>query len=499
MQVSVLASGVHRRRPLLRVAVAVAAAASLGGTTTAVAAPSPGARSAGDTVFPTTGNGGYDAQHYDLRLRYRPATRHLTAHAEITAEATQDLSSFSLDLQGLTVRSVKVDNAPASFARGRTKLEVTPAAALPAGARFVVSVAYDGTPRAARGRGGTPEGWVRTRGGAFVVGQPIGAQTWFPNNNTPGDKATYRIAVTVPKGLTAIGNGELRSATTHGRWRTWDWRERHPMSSYLATATLGDFRLRTHRSADGLPIYDAVDRRGLRALPADRRREFESDLAGGLEEDVVRRFSFFFGPFPFSSFGGVYAVAPAAGYALETQSKPNYASIDTTAVPHELAHQWFGNSVTPSRWADLWLNEGLAVWAGDWLYPYDRTGAAKSRKLGIPSPAGQLRELLARRANDPLWKISPGRPTAKTLFSDATYQRSAGAFEGYRQIVGDRVFYRSLRSWTRDHAHGTVTAEDWIAHTNAESGRDLRAYWNDWIFRAGKPRLTPEAVRRAGR
>ena len=218
----------------------------------------PGAAGIGDPYFPLDGNGGYDVLHYDLAVDYRPATDRLRGRARITARATQALSRFNLDLQGLQVDRVRVDGRRASWTRDGQELRVTPRKALRAGQRFEVVVRYHGVPllldEPALGRSGV----FPTADGALVVGQPHVAATWFPVNDHPLDKATYRVAITVPRGLEAVSNGRLVQKRHHGRSSTWTWVMAQPMASYLATATVGQFRL-TRDRVDGIKILDAID------------------------------------------------------------------------------------------------------------------------------------------------------------------------------------------------------------------------------------------------
>ncbi len=182
-----------------------------------------GGGSAGDPLFPALGNGGYQVRHYGLDLAYDVKKKQLDATAEITAEATKDLRSFQLDLQGLRVSDVRVDGKDAAFSRKGHKLIVRPATGLRKGADFRTRVNYGGTPQELKDPDGSREGWVKTADGAFVSGEPAGSMTWFPGNNHPGDKATYDFTITVPKGYTAVANGELRSERTAKGRTTFEW------------------------------------------------------------------------------------------------------------------------------------------------------------------------------------------------------------------------------------------------------------------------------------
>ena len=199
----------------------------------------PGAAGIGDPYFPDDGNGGYDVQHYDLDLSYEPSTDVLSGTATIAATATQFLSRFNLDFDGLKVRSITVNGAAAKWHRSQGELVITPASPLPDDVAFTTVIVYDGIP------GPIPDnefgGWIPTDDGVVVAGQPHGAATWFPANDHPIDKASFTFHVSVPAGLEAVANGRLESMTTAGGRTTWTWDAVEPMATYLATINVGEF------------------------------------------------------------------------------------------------------------------------------------------------------------------------------------------------------------------------------------------------------------------
>jgi hypothetical protein len=218
----------------------------------------PGSPGAGDPYFPLDGNGGYDVKHYLLDLTYDPATDLLTGVATIRARATQDLSRFNLDLDGLTVRSIEVNGRSAAWARDGGELSVSPRSGLPNGHLFTTVVHYDGVPKPIVGGQLPLSGFIHTDDGALIAGQPHVAATWFPSNDHPSDKAAYTFRVTVPKGLEAVANGILQERRSSKRWTTWRWKAKEPMASYLATATVGQFNLHSYREG-GIRYWDAID------------------------------------------------------------------------------------------------------------------------------------------------------------------------------------------------------------------------------------------------
>ena len=217
----------------------------------------PGSAGVGDPYWPRDGNGGYDVDHYDLDVRYRPGTGRLSGVATISARSTQALSRFNLDLAGLRVDDVTVDGRPARWDRRGQELRITPRRPVADDTDFVVAVTYAGRPGRA-GRSRLDEGWIPLPDGAIVAGEPHSATSWFPVNDHPTDRARYTFRVRVPAALSVVANGRLEGTEEHGRTTTWTWRAHEPMASYLTTVGIGDYDVTTY-AEDGLLFHDAVD------------------------------------------------------------------------------------------------------------------------------------------------------------------------------------------------------------------------------------------------
>lgn len=168
-----------------------------------------------DPYLPESGNRGYRVSRYELELTYKVVSNRLDGRAKIIATTTDVRAKYSLDLaQSMRVAKVTVNGRrPAKFAHRGGKLTVTPAEKLPAGAVLVFGVQYSGTPTPLRTMWGEV-GWEELDEGSLVASQPNGAPTWFPCDDHPGSKATYRIAVTTDAPFVAIANGTLVHKTT---------------------------------------------------------------------------------------------------------------------------------------------------------------------------------------------------------------------------------------------------------------------------------------------
>ncbi|GGT25118.1 metallopeptidase [Streptomyces tanashiensis] len=428
----------------------------------------PGAAGLRDPFFPKLGNGGYDVSHYGLTLAYDPASGRLDGTTEITARAGQDLSAFNLDLAGLTVRGATVDGAPAAYNRAGNELTLRPHEEIPEGAEFRATVTYTGVPEPLTDADGSKEGWLRTAGGAVAVGEPAGSMTWFPGNHHPSDKASYDVTLTLPAGTDGFSNGIRTARRTEPDGRvTTEWHSAEPMASYLATVAIGRYETGTATALGSVPVLTAAE-----PPVAAGSAALRGEIPGILARQVER-----FGPYPFSAAGAIVTRDGTLGYALETQTRPVFpsSSFDRTTLVHELAHQWFGNSVTPADWRDIWLNEGFATYA-EWLYSEEYEH--------VPARTHFARAF----AQDANWAFPPAAPpSAENLFDPPVYQRGAMVLHKLRETVGDRVFDEILRGWPAKYRHANATTDDFTAYAESVAGRDLDALWDVWLYGDEKP------------
>lgn len=442
-------------------------------TTEPAAAAGAGASGVGDPYFPDLGNGGYDVEHYDLALTVDPTTGALTAAtAIIDAVATQDLAAFDLDFLGLDIGSVTVDDAPATTARAGRELTVTPASAIAAGDGFRTTVTYSGMPEPAPSAVEVvPEaGWFAIDSGTYVLSEPAGAATWYPVNDHPSDKATYTFRITVPEGFEAVANGVLTGQASDGTSMTWTWEMTDPMASYLATVVTGQLTIESAEGPAGVEIRNVFPE----GLPEAEQAVFDSQPA------MMDFFDDLFGPYPFDAYG-VVVVDVDLGVALETQTLSLFGRgvSGDAIVAHELAHQWYGNAVSPADWQEVWLNEGFATYA-QWLWA-EHQGLAP-----IDAIAAEEHDQLARTGEG---DIPPGDPGVEGLFGSTVYVRGALTLHALRRTVGDDAFFTILRRWVVDHSGGTASTDDLVALASEVSGQDLAPFFASWIDAAALPAL----------
>ena len=435
-----------------------------------------GGETVGDSYYPGLGNTGYDVSHYELNLAVEiPGRDQLSATAVIDLTATDDLSRLSLDLDNsLTVSSVEVDSVDASFEQTDSKLRISPSETLESGTEHVVVIAYSGSPLTIdSGTRIGQIGWYDTPDVSVSVGEPFGAQAWYPVNDHPVDKATYTFNLDVDDDFTGVANGVLTSETVEDGRRLTTWEMRQPMASYLSTVAVGEFTLIQSDSGAGVDVFDAVPTRLTDVFVGD----FE------LTDEMLETFVDLFGPYPFDEYG-VLIADTELGFALETQGRSLFSSafVDGDGsieriVAHELAHQWFGNNVSPATWQDIWLNEGFASYAEDLWIEFGRGGLVS-----------ELETRLVTRAESALIP-APGDPGAAGLFDASVYRRGALTLHSLRLTVGDDDFFEILREWNVRFGGGTASTEDFVSLSEELSGKQLDEFFDAWLGGGALPPL----------
>jgi aminopeptidase N len=432
------------------------------------APPRPGANGLGDPYFPDLGNGGYDVSHYALDLTWRPDAGRMDGVVTITAEATQPLASLTLDAVDLDVGEVTVEGQPATTeVEGERDLVVTPADPIAEGTTFETVVTYAAGPRSLAGADPVDPGWVADGDQVYTAFEPHGAATLFPVNDHPVDKAAYELRVTVPEGLDVAANGVLSETVPGDGEATWVYDAPDPMASYLVQIVIADLEFVEDTGPGGLPLRHAFD------------ADVAAGLAGSMDRtgEMIDVYDDLFGPYPFVAYGAVVVDRPL-GFALETQTLSIFgtdSALGETIVAHELAHQWFGDAVSPATWQDIWLNEGFATYA-EWLWAEHR---------GQGSVASIAESLAGFGGLD----TPPADPGAGALFATTVYERGALTLHVLREAIGDVDFFTVLRRWVERHGGDAASTADFESLAEEVSGQDLQALFDAWLRAPAMPAL----------
>ena len=384
-----------------------------------------------DSVYPDVGDPSVDALHYDLDLAWTPGTRTLEGVATVELRSPADGDHLQLDLgEPLTPSEVTLDGEDVPFEHTGKDLVVS--APVEEGERYVLEVHYSGTPQptpAPTTRSDfSTSGWTITpEGETWTMQEPYGAFTWYPVNDQPSDKAYYDISVTVPSPWVGIANGEMVDQSEADGLTTTSWHLSSPTSSYLVTVATGAYTRTSNTSSSGLEISYWV--------PSDRPALADglTYAAQGLDWLEAR-----LGPYPFDSLGFLLVDSQSG---METQTMITLGATDYSTSPavlvHEMAHQWYGDEVTPDDWRDVWMNEGMAMYLqGCWQAETDgRSVDAVMDEYASFEPA-------MRAENGPPADYDP------TTFGEGNiYYGPALMWHELRKRIGDDAFWKVVKDW----------------------------------------------------
>ncbi|WP_329619504.1 M1 family metallopeptidase [Streptomyces sp. NBC_01255] len=431
---------------------------------------------ASDPYFPANGDPRYRVHRYEIALDYRPGPNRLAGTARLSAIVGRaPLTEFDLNLAEFKVGRVQVNGRAPHYTHRGGKLRVRPAKPLTAGAAFTVEIHWSGNPKPVRSPWGGL-GWEELTDGALVASQPVGAPSWYPCNDRPADKASYHISVNTPSPYTVVAGGRLLTRTTKASTTTWVYEQTAPTSSYLVGLSIGMYQtvLLGDPGLGGVPQTAHV--------PAHLLSRFSRDFAR--QPAMMRVFEELFGPYPLGEYAVVVAdeeldvPVEAQGLSLFGANHVDGVRGSERLIAHELAHQWFGNSVTIGDWRHIWLNEGFAKYA-EWLWS-ERSGGRTAQEL-----AAAAHRLLASQPQD-LVLADPGR---KLMFDDRLYQRGGLAVHAIRCALGEGPFFRMLRDWATAHRHGVVTTAGFTAHVARYAPEPVDGLLASWLHAPALPPL----------
>jgi aminopeptidase N len=468
------------KRTLFTILVIAILAGCMASPPMSVSTPTPvpvaGSPGMNDPYYPNLGNGGYDVQHYRIVLDVDPSGNTIRGSTTITARAMDYLGSFNLDFRGLEIDAITVNDAPAQFSHKDNELTVSPTSPLASKELFQVIVQYHGSPGLVPIVGGPFEmGWSHGEGGVINVwGEPDASSIWFPNNNHPRDKAAFRFEITVPDPWIVAATGALRETIDQGEQTTFIWEMTDPMATYLASISIDQYEVVTQAGPDGLTIrnYFPVD------FPLSQRTSFAALPA------ILNFFNNLFGPYPFKEYGVV--IASTEGFcaqtetALETQSMslhcPSLYMTSETVIVHEVAHQWFGDSVSLENWKDIWLKEGMATYS-EWLWD------SRNEPFALRRIAESNRSAFFDS------DLPVAEPSEDNLYSNESYHGGALVMYALHQEVGDESFFNILRTYMERYRGGYAGTDEFMALAEEISGRDLQSFFDAWLFGERLPDL----------
>jgi aminopeptidase N len=421
-----------------------------------------------DEYVPKSGNPGYRVSRYELDLEYKVAINRLSGSATITAVTLTELQQLTLDLSSaLAVSKVSVNGKRAAqFSCRGGKLRIRLSSKLATGAGLSIVVRYGGSPKPLRSLWGDV-GFEELTNGVLVAGQPNGAASWFPCNDHPSVKAAYRIQISTESRYRVVANGKLVSRRARASQTVWTYEQPEPTSTYLITLQIGVYEMAPLART---PVLIQA------ALPERLRDNFDHDF--GRQPEMMELFVELFGPYPLANGYTVVVTDDRLEIPLEAQGISIFGAnyCDGTRgserlIAHELAHQWFGNSVTVRQWRDIWLHEGFACYA-EWLW---------AEHSGGPS-ADELARCHHQQLREKPQDLLLADPGPHDMFDDRVYKRGALTLHALRGRLGDDRFFALLKDWTTRHRHGSVVTDDFTGLAANYSSESLRPLWDAWLY-----------------
>lgn len=426
----------------------------------------------------------YDVHYYTLDVALTNLSTDISGTGEIYGTAREDLDSVWYELfNTMTISGIRLNGMPTPYARSGSAIKVP--VNITAGTSFVIATDYEGTPPTAAtnplGGGGMTNDDSPSWGNSVTwsLSQPFAAYEWWPCKQSLRDKAdSVSIKITVPSTCKAGSNGMLENVVDLGNGNSrYEWKHRHPIDYYLISVAVAEYVeynvfANPVGSTDPVLIQNFVyDNPG--TLP-----QFQQDI----EEtaDFLEYYATIFGPYPFQDEKYGHCMAPISG-GMEHQTMTTQGFFERTLTAHELAHQWFGDHVTCASWADIWVNEGFASYAEYLmlaaLYPGDQVSDMSDRHSNIMSqPGGSV------------WvedSLNEG-----TIFSSRlVYNKGAAIVHTLRFLVdNDEQFFDALRAYQTEFADSVAVGTDIQQIMEAESGKDLSEFFEQWYFGEGYPR-----------
>ena len=435
----------------------------------------------GDDFYPGLGNSGYDVDHVTLDLEFDPLGPSISGTATVEAVATDDLASWSIDLSTVSASAVTVDGESAAFEQTATELRIITNEPIAKGAAFEMSIAYGGEPSPYDSIAGPfSTGLQRSVDGFYAMSEPDGSSSWFPSNDHPLDKSTYTVSIEVPNPLVAISSGRLESVEGDRDFSTYTWEVEQPVASYLLAFAVGNFERQDADPAGDVEIRNYFDS----DLTTAERAVFDQ------QDEMIEYFSTVFGDYPFDVYGALVLETVEVGTALETQTMSTFGRqvlfLGDSVVAHELAHQWFGNSVSITEWRDIWINEGFATYA-QWLWAEHDSGM-NARDLDIIQAYEVISGAISVRNGTNAAAVAagqfppPGLVQSDDLFNITVYYRGGLTLHALRLEIGDDAFFELLRTYTNELAYGNSSTEIFIEYAEDAAGRDLTDFFDGWLY-----------------
>jgi aminopeptidase N len=427
-------------------------------------------------------------KHYQVNITLDDQLSEIvSATTRIDVSILKPTTLIDLDFGDLTIDAVTLDSKPVSFTHKDDRLLITLPQRATAGARLAVTVQYHGKPKDGLVLMADKDGKPSAIGDSW----PNRVHHWIPALDHPSAKATVTFNITAPARYEVVANGRLTNVGVFegDMRRLWTYTEGVPIPPYCMMIGVGQFARFEPPVITPLPFSYYVP-------------HVDAPVAMKGFAPAIPSVAFFsqtIAPYPYEKLALIVGATRYGG--MENSSAIVFTSTmfnprasakmsetfgipvgTTTLIAHEIAHQWFGDSVTESTWADLWLSEGFATYfAGLFLQRYESEAAFQAYMEDAAETAFKYekttRTSIFDRDTEDLMK----------LLNANNYQKGAWVLHMLRSRLGDQAFFGGLRDYYHAHASATASTEDLRGALEKASGQDLRAFFTRWVYDSGHP------------
>jgi aminopeptidase N len=418
-----------------------------------------------------------------MRLAIEPnfQERSISCKQHLSINILHDTDTIDLDAAELQIKSVSA-GSKLDFRSVDDKLNVKLTRTMKEGSKIELAISYDSKPRQGFYFVTPDKHYPNKRLEAWTQGEATQAKYWFPCIDHPQVKFACEILATVDAGFTVISNGKLLKVEHHEKKLVYHWSDSNPVPAYLVSVVVGEYA----EIKDGNLQYFVPPER-----KQDASRSFDQTPA------MMKIFEEYLGTeYPYAKYAQVIVQdfvyggmenASCTTLTLDTLHDKK-AHLDFTSdylVSHEMAHQWFGDLVTCRDWQHIWLNEGFATYC-EALYLEASKGYDEFQYHVMQSADDYLEEAGTRYTRPIVTKVYKH---PDDLFDRHTYEKGGCVLHMLRYHVGEKYFRRSLKSYLQRFAHSTADTDDLRKVFEAESGKSLQQFFDQWLFREGHPEL----------
>ncbi len=405
----------------------------------------------------------YDVHHYGLDLTLNSSSQNLIGSVTTTVEVTGTaISSLDLNLDaGMNVSAATSAGAATTFSRSGGILTINLDRTYNQGETAVVSVNYNGNPA------GQAFGWSSAFGRpmTWTLSEPFGAREWWPCKDLNTDKAdSLDIVVTVLNSQVVASQGLLQSDVDDGTWRTFHWKTNYPTATYLVSLAIYPYQ----QYSDWYTPLDGGDQMEVQYFVYPEHFTTVQPTYG-LTVPMIGAFASAYGEYPFVDEKYGHAEFTWGG-GMEHQTITSMGGWSEDLISHELGHQWWGDMVTCADFGHIWLNEGFATWS-------EAYWAEQSQDFAT------YQEYMAAAAFYGPGTIFIENPLTDNIFdSNLTYNKGSWIVHMLRGVLGDADFFAGVTLYRTNHEYGSATTADLQAALESVSGRDLTAFFQQWIY-----------------